>query len=108
MKGLAPSCIVAIGASAGGLGAIEQFFGNMPSSSGMAFVVIEHLSPDFKSLMDDFLARHTRMKIIRVTNGVDLAADTIYLIPPRSFMTVSDGKWFLAEKKRCIPHRASR
>lgn len=64
----------------------------------MAFVVIQHLSPDFKSLMDDLLARHTRMKIIRVTNGVDLAADTIYLIPPRSFMTVSDGKLFLAEK----------
>jgi len=90
--------VVAIGASAGGLGALEQFFDSMPATSGMAFVVIQHLSPDFKSLMDDLLARHTSMKIIRVTNGIELAPDTIYLIPPRSFMTIKDGKLFLTEK----------
>lgn len=95
---VAPSFVVAIGASAGGLGALEQFFDSMPATSGMAFVVIQHLSPDFKSLMDDLLARHTSMKIIRVTNGIELAPDTIYLIPPRSFMTIKDGKLFLTEK----------
>jgi two-component system CheB/CheR fusion protein len=57
--------IVALGASAGGLYALEQFFDNMPAESGMAFVVIQHLSPDFKSLMDDILGRRTTMTIKR-------------------------------------------
>lgn len=91
----APAFIVAIGASAGGLSALEQFFDHMPSDSGMAFVVIQHLSPDFKSLMDDLLARHTGMAIHRVTSGMTLEADSIYLIPPKSHMTVSEGKLFL-------------
>jgi chemotaxis methyl-accepting protein methylase/signal transduction histidine kinase/chemotaxis response regulator CheB len=90
-----PSFVVAIGASAGGLAALEQFFDHMPSDSGMAFVVIQHLSPDFKSLMDDLLARHTKMAIHRVTTGITLEADAIYLIPPKSHMTVHDGKLYL-------------
>ncbi len=90
-----PSFIVAIGASAGGLAALEEFFDHMPSDSGLAFVVIQHLSPDFKSLMDDLLARHTRMAIHRVTSGITLEANAIYLIPPKNHMTVSDGKLYL-------------
>ncbi len=90
-----PSFIVAIGASAGGLAALEEFFDHMPSDSGMAFVVIQHLSPDFKSLMDDLLARHTRMAIHRVTSGIVLEANAIYLIPPKNHMTVSAGKLYL-------------
>ena len=54
--------VVGIGASAGGLAALESFFAAMPSDSGMAFVVVQHLSPDFKSLMDELLSRHTKMK----------------------------------------------
>ena len=53
--------VVGIGASAGGLEALEAFFDNVPLPSGMAFVVIQHLSPDFKSLMDELLARHTSL-----------------------------------------------
>lgn len=87
-----PSQVVAIGASAGGLAALEDFFDHMPPDSGMAFVIIQHLSPDFKSLMDDLLARHTRMNIHRVTEGMRLEADSIYLIPPKTVMTVADGR----------------
>jgi two-component system CheB/CheR fusion protein len=96
----APMCsyIVGIGASAGGLNALEQFFDNMPATSGMAFVVIQHLSPDFKSLMDDLLSRHTSMSIHRVTNGIDLKPDTVYLIPPKSQMTIREQKLYLTEK----------
>ncbi|NVN90834.1 MAG: PAS domain-containing protein [Desulfuromonadales bacterium] len=90
--------IVGIGASAGGLNALEQFFDNMNANSGMAFVVIQHLSPDFKSLMDDLLSRHTTMGIHRVTNGIDLQPDNIYLIPPKSRMTIKDRKLYLTEK----------
>lgn len=94
---LNPTLIVGIGASAGGLAALEKFFDNMPADSGMAFVVIQHLSPDFKSLMDDLLARHTAMAIHRVTNGATLQGNSIYLIPSKTHMTVSKGKLYLTE-----------
>ena len=90
--------IVAIGASAGGLYALEQFFDNMPADSGMAFVVIQHLSPDFKSLMDDILSRRTTMRIKRVEDGMALEPDTIYLIPPKCLMTVVEGLLHLRDK----------
>ena len=93
-----PAFIVGIGASAGGLNALEQFFENMPAHSGMAFVVIQHLSPDFKSLMDDLLSRRTQMPIHRVLNGMEIEADSIYLIPSRSQMTVQNGRLFLTER----------
>ena len=90
--------IVAIGASAGGLYALEQFFDNMPPDSGMAFVVIQHLSPDFKSLMDDILSRRTTMRIRRVEDGMALEPDTICLIPPKCQMTVMEGLLHLRDK----------
>jgi len=93
-----PSHIIGIGASAGGLSALEQFFDNMPPDTGMAFVVIQHLSPDFKSLMDDLLSRHTSMPIYRVTSGIELQANSIYLIPPKTHMTIREEKLFLTEK----------
>ncbi len=92
-----PSHIVGIGASAGGLAALEEFFDHTSNNSGMAFVVIQHLSPDFKSLMDDLLARHTKMTIHRVSDGTVLEANSIYLIPAKSHMTISEGKLFLTE-----------
>ncbi|MEI6206467.1 MAG: chemotaxis protein CheB [Desulfuromonadales bacterium] len=93
-----PTHIIGIGASAGGLSALEQFFGNMPVDTGMAFVVIQHLSPDFKSLMDDLLSRHTSMTIHRVTNGIELHPNSIYLIPPKTHMTIQDQKLYLTER----------
>ena len=90
--------IVAVGASAGGLYALEQFFDAMPTDSGMAFVVIQHLSPDFKSLMDDILARRTSMSIKRVVHGMEVEPDTVYLIPPKCQMTIADGKLHLRDK----------
>ncbi|HIJ87872.1 MAG TPA: GAF domain-containing protein [Desulfuromonadales bacterium] len=93
-----PTHIVGIGASAGGLSALEQFFANMPVDTGMAFVVIQHLSPDFKSLMDDLLSRHTTMPIHRVSNGIELQPNSIYLIPPKTHMTVQEEKLYLTEK----------
>ena len=62
--------VVGIGASAGGLRSLESLFDHMPSDTGMAFVIIQHLSPDFKSLMDEILARHTDMAISIATHGM--------------------------------------
>lgn len=95
--------IVALGASAGGLNALEQFFDAMPSDSGMAFVVIQHLSPDFKSLMDDLLRRHTSMAIKQAADGILLEPDTIYLAPPRFQMGLEEGRITLRDKPSGIP-----
>ena len=93
-----PSLIVGIGASAGGLKPIEQFFDQMPIDSGMSFVVVQHLSPNFKSLMDELLARHTKMSIYQVIDGVDIEPNCIYLIPPEKNMAMQDGKLLLTDK----------
>lgn len=90
--------VVGIGASAGGLESLERFFKNMPADSGLAFVVIQHLSPDFKSLMDELLARHTKMRIHRVEDGMEVQANSIYLIPPKKEMIISGGRLLLTDK----------
>lgn len=74
--------VVGIGASAGGLKALEELFGNLPTDSGAAFVVIQHLAPDFKSLMKELLERRTDIAIYRVADGMELHPNAIYLIPP--------------------------
>jgi two-component system CheB/CheR fusion protein len=95
-----PSLIVGIGASAGGLKPIEEFFDHMENDSGMAFVVVQHLSPDFKSLMDELLARHTQMEIFKVSDGVEIRPNCIYLIPPEKNMAIASGKLLLTDKTK--------
>ncbi len=68
-----PSHVVGIGASAGGLEALERLFKALPTQSGMAFVVVQHLSPDFKSLMPELLERHTMMPVVAVERDQPLA-----------------------------------
>ncbi len=93
-----PVFIVGIGASAGGLEALERFFKAMPTDRGMAFVVIQHLSPDFKSLMDELLARFTTMAIHRVSDPVVMQSNTIYLLPPRKEMVMEGGTLVVQNK----------
>jgi two-component system CheB/CheR fusion protein len=88
---------VGIGASAGGLEAIEKFFQNMPEDTGMTFVVVQHLSPDYKSLMSELLSRHTKMPIHRVKDGMSVHPDNIYLIPPKKNMTIFGGRLYLTD-----------
>ncbi|MGB7327709.1 MAG: chemotaxis protein CheB [Rubripirellula sp.] len=95
---LVPNYIVGIGASAGGLEAIESFFDNMPDNTGMAFVIVQHLSPNFKSLMSELLARHTKMLIHPVEDGVVVRANNVYLIPPRKNMVLRGGCLRLTEQ----------
>lgn len=91
--------VVGIGASAGGLQALQRFFENMPSDSGAAFVVVQHLSPNFKSLMKELLERHTQMKIHQVTDGRKLAADSIFLIPRDKNIVLEGNKLRLVERE---------
>lgn len=89
---------VGIGASAGGLEALEVFFRNMPTNSGMAFIVIQHLSPDYKSLMSELLSRYTTMEIFKAEDGMVVDPNSIYLIPPKKNLTIFHGKLFLTEQ----------
>ncbi len=89
--------IIGIGASAGGLEALQQFFQHMPSNSGLSFVVVQHLSPDYKSLMADILGKHTMMTVIQAENEMEVEPNTVYLIPPKNNMTLRDGKLILTE-----------
>ncbi|HIT51710.1 MAG TPA: PAS domain-containing protein [Candidatus Aveggerthella excrementigallinarum] len=88
--------IVGIGASAGGLEALQEFFRSMPSNSGLSFVVIQHLSPDYKSLMADILGKHTDMEVLQVEDDMEVKANTVYLIPPKKNMTLSNGRLLLS------------
>ncbi len=93
-----PLYYVGVGASAGGLEALQDFFQSMPSDTGMAFVVIQHLSPDYRSMMDELLARYTNMQIHIAQDGMFVERNVIYLIPPRSNLKIFHGKLFLEDQ----------
>lgn len=92
-----PRSIVGVGASAGGVEAIIQFFGVMPANSGAAFVVILHLDPRQHSYLGEILAKHTTMPVVEVSATTPLAADTVYVIVPGHDLTVS-GAMLVASK----------
>jgi two-component system CheB/CheR fusion protein len=93
-----PDIVVGIGASAGGLEALERVFEVMPAETGMAFVVIQHLSPDFESMMDELLVRKTNMPVLMATDQMAVEANSIYLIPAKKEMIISDGKLLVKDK----------
>ena len=90
--------IVGVGASAGGLEALQEFFKAVPLVTGIGFVVIQHLSPDYKSLMDELLARYTKLRILKASDGMLVEADTVYLIPPRNNLSIFHGKLVLEDQ----------
>jgi two-component system CheB/CheR fusion protein len=90
--------LVGVGASAGGLEALQRLFERIPLTGQMAFVVVQHLSPDFKSLMDELLTPHTKLQIHRAEDGMLVEADHIYLMPPKNEMIVSGGRLLLTER----------
>ena len=91
---------VGVGASAGGLEAISAFFKQMPVDSGLTFIVIQHLSPDYKSMMVELLGRVTDIPIEVATEGVTALPNHIYLIPPSSNMSIFHGKLLLESQDR--------
>ena len=85
--------IVGIGASAGGLAAFEAFFSGMPVDvdPGMAFVLVQHLAPDHKSLLRELIQRTTRMKVFEVEDGMPVQINCAYIIPPNRDMAFLGG-----------------
>jgi len=89
--------IVGIGASAGGLEALEQFFQNMPKDNGMAFVVIQHLDPTHIGMMPELLQRTSSMKVYQATDRLKVKPNSVYVIPPNKSMSLLNGALHLFE-----------
>jgi two-component system, chemotaxis family, CheB/CheR fusion protein len=89
--------IVGIGASAGGLEALEQFLGNVPEKSGMAYVVIQHLDPTQKGMLPELLQRISRMQVFQVKDRMAVKPNCVYVIPPNKSMSILNGVLHLFE-----------
>ena len=89
--------VIGIGASAGGLKAFEEFFSNIPKDkfTGMAFIIVQHLAPDHKSILNELIKRYTSMQVFEVTDGMTVKQDCIYIIKPNCDMAYMNGKLML-------------
>jgi two-component system CheB/CheR fusion protein len=94
-SGLFP--VVGIGASAGGLEAIEQFLINVPENSGLAYVVIQHLDPTQKGMLPELLQRVSKMKVFQAKDRVAVKPNCVYVIPPNKSMSILNGALHLFE-----------
>ena len=94
-----PHHIVAIGASAGGMEEINSFFDHTPLD-GVSYIIIQHLSADFKSRMLDLLVRHSKLIIEEAEDGMKVLCNQVYLIPSNKYMTIRGGTLYLTEKEK--------
>ena len=78
-----PNCVVGIGASAGGLEALQQFLTFLPSNTGMSFVIIQHLAPNHRSLVSEILGKYSTMPVTEIRDGMTVERNHIYMIPPK-------------------------
>ena len=92
--------VVGIGASAGGLEALQELFDNIPDNSGFAFVIIQHLSSEHKSLMGEILSKNTSMQIFEAEEGMEVVANCVYLIPNKKIITIQQNKFLLENKPK--------
>jgi two-component system CheB/CheR fusion protein len=89
--------VVGIGASAGGIRALQRFFDALPAQTGIAFVVVVHLSPEHESDLAEVLQAHTAMAVEQVRGRVSLAPDHVYVIPPNQDIRITDGHLILTD-----------
>ena len=88
--------VVGIGASAGGLEASMTLVGALPAHTGMAFILVQHLDPTHESMMVDLLSGHTSMTVVQASDGMRLAREHFYVIPPGTYLSVADGALHLS------------
>jgi two-component system, chemotaxis family, CheB/CheR fusion protein len=92
--------IVGIAASAGGLEAFTQLLSHLPVDTGMAFVLIQHLSPDRESLLAEILTRATKMLVRQVRQGMFIEPNRVYVIPPNTQMKLAEGAFVLSPREK--------
>ncbi len=93
-----PALVVGIGASAGGIEALKELFTAMPSDSGLAFVVIQHLEPTHESRMADILGKCTSMKVVQAEDGMPVQANRVYANPAGKYLSIDAGRLVLSER----------
>ena len=87
--------IVGIGASAGGLEALEKFFKAMPENAGIAFVVVMHLDPNHKSILSEILQKFTKMQVVLINDNLKVVPNKIFIIPPNKRLSIFNGSLYL-------------
>lgn len=97
-----PSCVVGIGASAGGLEALQQFLTFLPKDTGMAFVIIQHLSPDHKSLLGEILSKYSALPVQEARDGMQVKRNNIYLLPPKYNIEITSDVLHLKEYNHAL------
>lgn len=102
---VAQKFIIAIGASAGGMEAIHTLFDHTPTDA-VSYVVIQHLSPDHKSFMAELLAKHSKLKIFVVEDGMEVESNRVYVMPEGKNMTIKNGKLYLKDRQAATPNSA--
>ncbi len=98
--------IVGIGASAGGVEALERFFKAMPAENGMAFVVVTHLPPNRESMLAEIIGRATRMPVVDARDGQTVDAEHVYVLPPDAILTIQGGRLRLRRTSTADHERA--
>jgi two-component system CheB/CheR fusion protein len=99
MRGPNDFPVVGIGASAGSLDACQKLVDALPAASGMAFILVQHLDPTHQSMMVDLLANHTAMRVQQAVDGMPIERDSIYVIPPGTYLSVGTGALHLSRPK---------
>lgn len=84
--------VVGVGASAGGLEASRKLVGTIPSGTGIAFILVQHLDPTHESMMVDLLSGHTSLTVCQAVDGMPVEADHLYVIPPATYLSIADGR----------------
>ncbi|HEY0925013.1 chemotaxis protein CheB [Rheinheimera pacifica] len=99
VSGTTPKTIVGIGASAGGLQALEQFLSHTPTDTGLAWIIVQHLDPTQKAMLAELLQRATSMKVQQVIQGMPISANQVYVIPPNTELRLHNGALNLVKPK---------
>src|SRR3954470_23458345 len=102
-----PSAVIGIGASAGGIAPLQQFFGHMNPDTGLAFVVVMHLSPEFESNLAAVLQQKTAMPVVQVNEPVKVRPNHVYVIPPQHQLTFNDSMLELVPPQQGIGRRVA-
>jgi two-component system CheB/CheR fusion protein len=97
--------IVGVGASAGGLHAFKAFCASVPADSGMAFVLIQHLDPQHRSMLVELLSAETAMPVTEAVDGAAVAANHVYVIPPNATLRIAGGKLRMSKPAPARQHR---
>lgn len=95
-----PKFVVGIGASAGGLDALRALISNLPGEGDLALIIAQHLSPHHRSLLTELLGRETDLPVVEATGGEQLLANTIYVCPPNTDLTIEDARLVVTTPQR--------